>query len=477
MATPLEIRLIANKAAVIVGEQPLLSLSIRILADLDMESVALNRSRTTILIESFDGAPAVHLTGQDHIRFHGIHPLTEIGSRFHAEGGSEWTEPLNLLLYGSGLAAGRYRICLSYRFGQEDSDTANAGPVAVEVVPANHLSNAYRWYGGADAYTELANLWRAEADGKIRWIYQFASRKNPAAVLSAVDVSIPPTVAPFTPVLAHLNEIADFQFERAALWVESSDLGLVFLHKEGRNREPVSYPHGLIGARVVEPPLQVGAGDVFVVLSGVNTKGAACAVLIHVTPEGARERIEIALPEIPDFAVVAWSLSTPATESLLYWGRRDESKMQVTPLRLPPRAAAVTVSGELRSVAIEQWLGAGGVTALLADAAKFQSARFPILAAPSVSAVPLLDSGTDGPVELLGFLPIPKAEASAVLLRDSNGWLAAGKEVYRAAPDEEEGTHPHLLATPNGGLWLCGFHRSLGFRIVRFTPPEPPPSI
>ena len=48
MATPIEIRLLATKPTVMAGEEPVLTLGLRVTAELDMETVELNRNRTAI---------------------------------------------------------------------------------------------------------------------------------------------------------------------------------------------------------------------------------------------------------------------------------------------------------------------------------------------------------------------------------------------------------------------------------------------
>lgn len=453
MAVPLEIQLMAVKPTVIVGEEPVLAIQHRVFADLDMETVALNRSRTTILVERI-GASTVRLTGQDHIQYQKIHPLTEIGSSFQAKAGSEWTDALHLFLYRPPLEAGRYRIGLEYQYADGASVAANS--VELNVLPAVHLSNAYRWLGGSDAFDTLSNLWRAESDGSIRWVYQTAGKKDPAAVRTAVDLTMPAEVNQFEPVLTHINGIASFQYERYAVWAEPGHAGWVAISQEGRIREPRRCPHGLRGARVAEPPLQHPDGAVSVVLFGEGR-----AVLIQVPANGEPSRIEIPLEgRAPDFGVTAWHENGT---SILYWGRRGETRVFATPLRVPTRLAAITLPGRLEGLAIAEWLGKGQVTAVIAGSEDRKLARIPILATPEVSVSHV------GSIE--GSLS--DIAGDAVLVRLPEGWRV-GETLVEVPPDLE---HPHLVSTPKGGPWLVGFHRQRGFEAIRLAEPEPQPLI
>lgn len=467
MAAPIEIRLLAPKPAVIVGEEPVLQIAHRVFAELDMETVALNRARTVIHIQTADGGASWALTGQDHIAFHSVHPLTEVGSRFRAPAGAEWSEPLHLLNYGAALGAGRYLVSLSYRYGETEAESVTAAPVAVEVLPARHLSNGYRWLGGKNAHGELANLWRAESDGAARWIYQIAGRKNPGAVYSAVDVRIPADAAPFAPVLAHINDIAQFHFERYAVWAEPEALGCVPVNQEGRNREPRRYRHELSAARVVEPPLQFGNGALAVVLVGANRSGAACLTMAQVDETGQCVQTEIPLAGgVPDFVMAAWPDGKPPESGVVYWGRRGESALYATPLRLPARSAPIALPGGLAGLAIEQWLGVGNITALIQDATELRTVSVPILSSPAVTV-----GATLGAAEFVDFAVAPGGANAYLLVRRPESW-----QVGEASVSVDNSVdHPHLVTTPTGGPWLVGFDSKRGFVVERLAPPEPPP--
>ncbi len=469
MATPLAIQLLAPKPAVLVGQEPVLQIVHRVFADLDMETVALNRARTAIRIVAVDDGATLELTGQEHIRFHGIHPLTEIGARFRAPAGAEWTDSLHLLQYGAALGAGRYQVSLSYRYGETELETATAESVAFEVRPAEHLTNSYRWLGGATAYGELANLWRAEADGAIHWIYQIARRKNPGAIRSAVELAIPGDAAPFLPVVAHINGISEFYFERYVVWAEAESMGVVAVNPEGRNEEPRRYPHGLVDVHVAEPPLQQTARSITAVVYGRNGAGVACLAVMHLDESNTLTRTEIPLAgELPDFLVVAWPENKPSEAAVAYWGRRGEPSLHATPLRLPARSAPIALEGRLAGLAIEQWLGEGRVCALLAEEGGLRVASVPILAPPVVTI-----GGVDGPPEFVDFALPPGQGAPVYLRRGDTGWRIGEATVSR----DDRLIHPHLLTTPGGGPWLVGFDAQRGFVVERLAPPEPPPLV
>src|SRR5579871_4947744 len=107
MAAPIELRLSSRKPRTIAGEGITLDIAHQVLADLDMETVELNRNRTSIRIVSLSGdSPVLTLTGANHIALHRVHPFSQIGRAFHAPAGSAWISELALLNYTQPLPAG-----------------------------------------------------------------------------------------------------------------------------------------------------------------------------------------------------------------------------------------------------------------------------------------------------------------------------------------------------------------------------------
>jgi hypothetical protein len=280
---------LATKPTVMAGEEPVLTLGVRVTAALDVETVELNRMRTSIRIEPLTGGwEVLVLTGLDHIRAHNHSPTAKVGVHFHAPAGSAWTAPLHLLDYGTALAAGRYRVSLTYKYGESAEEATASNAVEIAVVAAGHLSNSYRWLAGATPQEALANLWRAEARGEVGWVYQVADRENPGAVRRAVAVAVPEGASAYRPVLAHIDDMAAKHYERFAVWAEAEHLGCVRVQQEGATRELRRFLHGLAGARIVEPPLQGVDGSLEVGLAGT-----ASSVLLRIGVDGALTRTEI----------------------------------------------------------------------------------------------------------------------------------------------------------------------------------------
>src|SRR4051794_32069897 len=129
MMAPLTLSITARKPAYLAGEGILLDIEHAVAVALDMETVELNRNRTSVVITKVDSPDRVEiLTGVDHAALHRIPMLQAIGSSFHAPAGSAFSSYLELAAYGRALPAGRYRIALHYRYGETAEETVETNP-------------------------------------------------------------------------------------------------------------------------------------------------------------------------------------------------------------------------------------------------------------------------------------------------------------------------------------------------------------
>ena len=316
---PLSLKLVARKGRVAVGEGIVIDIHQRVAADLDLESVELNRDRTRVTIRRLDvGARDPHaqplsLTGADAIKLHRRSPLQGVGSKGRARAGSAWTSALELLQYTRPLAAGRYRIGLSYRLGDGPAAAViDAGTVDVEVVPAALASAAFHWFGGATPRDQLGALWTADVDGRRRWYYEVASAHDPTVVDTSVDLEIAGTHPLGAPLLAHLGGIAATHYERRVAWVDAAGLGWLRVHAGGRAGGPMFLSHGL-GARpaprLVDPPLQTEDDALRAVVVGAGPGGRPTASVAWAPPNGT--------PAAPKL----WPLgATWPTALAVWWG-------------------------------------------------------------------------------------------------------------------------------------------------------------
>jgi len=478
MPPPLQLRLTARKPRILAGEGIVLGIVHRVFSDLEMETVELNRSRTSLRITPVgERGQILTLCGADHAALHGIHPLTEIGRRFRAPAGSAWTSDLQLLNYACPLAAGRYRIELSYRYGDSAQDTCASNPVDVEVVPAMLLTSDFRWFGGSAARDQLATLWTARDGSRVHWIFQTARGMDPGAILSAVDLEVPDPLGA-TPELAHLNDIASFHYERYVVWVDGSRVGWLKASDEQRLSESASTSHGLDGQPVcADPPLQRRGGGFFAVLVG-RAKGAPSFSVVEADQDGNVQTRLVSVGDSPQgSAVVAWSeQEETATGSVFFIGSEPRSIVQVDLSGGPPRSMAAR--GEVLRLALDQWLGRANILALIRREGRMEVLRWN-LARPRedgqvVSRYDLEGLGPDVPGgDPSDATPLCDSLDLALLFPGRNIWavLSRGEKYLVAAT---EGSNVARLVASPGGLFLVEFVPDSGFLATRIGEPRPP---
>lgn len=449
MNAPLEIRIAAKKNRTLVGEGITLTISQRVTAALKMETVELNRSRTTIRIQPLQGdLGTVTLSGADHLTLHRIHPLTQVGIAFDAPAGSAWNSDLNLLEYCRPLPVGRYKIAVSYRYGDSYAESIACNPVEVEVAPATLLSNELRWFGESSARDVLGSLWTALEGDRPVWFFQTCNKKDPSAVLTSVDLTIDSPPRDAKPCLAHLNDIASMHFERYAVWIDGERLCWAAVADTGRIAPQASAVHGLgSGAELADPPLQRRSGGFSAVVQSVQSG----AVLIRVSADGSTEI----------------QACQPAAGRLVAWSEADE------PIALGPIEFD---GGRVVATVLDQWLGAGHLLVAMEAEHGIEIARRGFDAATSQleNDVVNLDRLPVGFLrgEPLDASSLANSGGLALLFASDSGWSVLTKDRnFRAAA--RGGSIPKLIGAPSG-LFLMEHSTERGFLMTRLGEAPPP---
>lgn len=436
----LQLSLAPKKPRFLVGEGIVLQIGHQVQADLDMETVELNRSRTVITVAG--DSTTLRLTGADHAALHRIHPLTEIGRRFHAPAGSAWTSELDLFQYTRPLPVGHYRISLSY-------DSVPTNEVEFEVAAAELLSNSYRWFGESSARDNLASLWTA-LDGKTpRSFFQTASAKDPGAVLTATDLglALPPNAA-----IAQLNDIASFHFERYLVWLDGARLGWMKASDTGRLSEPAWIEHGLGDeAALAAPPLQTRTGEFLAVVANRDT-----AVLCGMSSRSLACRAGLSSP------AVAWHESGDPAASELFFLTPDRRNLCRMPLMGSADPSTVELPGEALTLALDQWQGRGKAFAAIRDESTLEVIAWDL--ADRAAAPRRLSTYDVIPGDLLDTAALPDAQDLAMLFSVSDAWSILSQRKQYRAPRRQQRAN---LVAARAGLFVIEHSPTLGFSAIR----------
>ena len=482
MTAPLEIALAAPAPRALVGASVALELSIRVNADLAMETVELNRSRTRLLLETENSESRIEWSGQNYIGLHQVHPLRNVGSRFHAAAGREWKVALNLFDYTRPLPVGRYRLTLSYRYGETDSETVRTNTVAFEIVPAELLSSTYRWFGGSDAYQTIGSLWTArDENGAAHWFYQTASKDDPGVVDSAADLNEATENWETAPRLAHLNGIADFHFDRYVVWTEAENLCWFRAHSGGRLSETKRIRHGLAAnsAILAESPLHCEAGGCRALLTGQNASGQASAALVAIDADDAARVDALTLDgAVPSFAVVLWKEAQGNIGGILHYAAEGERQIRRLDLSGASALPAIALPAGARAIAIAQW-SAQEILATLVQAGRemgvLVQGRDAPASAPVMESSYDLDAITPPLAQALPVISLLAGPQTGLILRSGDeGVVLVQGEMLRLALGEERPAAPRLFSTKDG-YFLIEHDSQRGFVATRLSElPEAP---
>jgi hypothetical protein len=461
---PISLQASARKARTLVGESILIELRQTLRADLDLESVELNRDRTSIAVTPLGGPGGGRiLSGKDYIALHHAPPLSGIGRAFRGKAGAAWTSQLNLFDYTRPPPSGRYRIAVSYRYGDSPSSVARANEIEIEVIPAKLLTAHFRWFGGSDARGELAALWAAEDLGKPHWFYQVSHKLDPSAVVSAADVGSAVIPAQAAPTLAHLNDIAGNQYERVAVWTDGARLCWLKIADSGSLGSSSCTDAGLNPRREVrlaDPPLQLRGGGLAAVLTGEDPSGHPAASFLRVSPEGKTGNRLIPIgAAAAEGASVVWAESEDPVQAALYQFVHVAagSKVLRTDLASGRQEVLFETPNQVVLVVADQWLGRATVYVLVrrGDAAEIHSWN-----PASQNSVEFPFPTAWKPVEAV---PLANGRGLALLGRTPEGWAVVTR---RERWTGTSSSPLHLIASP-GGLFLIQHDTDRGFRILR----------
>lgn len=463
---PISLQASARKARTIVGESITIELRQSLSSDLDMESVELNRDRTSIEITR-QGAPGKVrvLSGKDYVALHHPEPLTQIGTSFHGKAGTTWTSELNVFEYTYPLAAGRYGITVSYRFGNDPSSVVRANQVAIEVAPAELVTARFRWFGGAAARQELDGLWAAKDAGRTRWFYQVSEAADPAAVVSAIELgwSIPSGIVPR---LALLNDIAQSHFTRIAVWTKDGQLCRQKVSDSGALGSASCADTGLKPGptlRLADPPLQLRDDGLAAVVTGDGGADHQAASLVRVSAEGKAEHrlVPIGLAFASEGTVV-WSESEEAVQGTVYGLARQGSGQAAVANQLwrvdlgsGKRETILQTANEIAWVGADQWLRTARVYAVvrLGEGAEVRCWS-PTPAAPFAISFPIT-------WKLNSAMPLVDGEGLALVAATPNGWAVVTRRERWSGVQAS----PQVIAAA-GGLFILQHAPNRGFYVL-----------
>jgi len=489
-AAPIEVVLRARKPRFAAGESVLLDLAQVVHADAVLETVELNRDRTTVRVVRLDGPGGEEtLTGVDHAKLHRVELHTRIGRTMHLPAGTAFDTFVDLPRYRLPLAAGRYRIDVAYRWGGTQGEVLRTNAADVEIVPAKPASARDRWLAAADPRNELATVYTATVDGSARWMYRAAAGFDPAVVRMSCDLGDARPAAS-DPCVAHLNDIAAMHFERWIVWIEGESIGFRQVSARGTLADPVLVPHGLgNGALLADPPLHRRDGGLVAVAVGADASGGAAAFVVDVPAEGPPSSRCVNLAGAPpSHAIVVWDDESEDRPlgGLLHLAQPADaagfSRVVRTDLAGSAAVAFAEAAGAVLALVADQWLGDGSVFVLVREQDRFVTLRRNLGDALE-TAVP--DDET--PFSLVaedGAAPDPidiaclgDGTGLATLFRGVSGWVVVTPTArfdlaFAAAP---AATTPRLVATRRDGVFLVFADPAHGFVRTCVVPGAKPP--
>ncbi len=119
------------------NQKIVIAIEVTIVRRFTMESIELNRDRTQIQLTDLTTGVKANLSGIDYIRLHpgalGAGPMA-IGREVTVEAGEHWISELKLSDYSPPLKPGRYRIQISYRYGETEAQKVVSNPVELSIV-------------------------------------------------------------------------------------------------------------------------------------------------------------------------------------------------------------------------------------------------------------------------------------------------------------------------------------------------------
>ncbi len=466
---PLELTLRAPKPQFIAGEGVTLSLEQRAHADLELESVDLNQSRTTI--ELTMTGPDGHstrrsLSGADHCALHHVSTFQGLGQRFSVSAGDRWESTLELLSFSRPLSVGHYRVELTYRYGDEPDQQVRSNAVSFEVVPSTVDAVGFRWFGTSDPRDEHVALWSTSTGQSPGWWLHRATGFDPGVLRTSAAMG-PEPARPEPPSIAHLNDITHMHFSRWLCWLDGSALAAQSVQPHGRIGTPQASPHGLSDAVLADPPLHRRDEGLTAVIVGRDAAGPQARV-VHAGPNAAPERAHPLPTPPPEHALVAWAASEDPPAGALCWIDQNASAWSVHALDIESGASQVLHRSDepIIELLVDQWLGTGRLLAIGRRGTRLELTTWTLeaLAAGPERSELLIepDPAWSGPHQIV---PTSAGTSVVMMFEEPQRWIVwSANEVGTIDKARLVGTAmPTLVVTRKGHAFLIEHDSSRGF--------------
>lgn len=455
-APPLEMKLHISKSRWLCGEGVIFEVWHRALAALEMEPVSLNDEATRIEILGPGAEDRQILTGQSHRDLHQPDPMEALAQPFRVAAGQSWISDVELLHYTRPLRPGHYRARLSYQCGGP-GETVDAGEVAFAVAPVTLEHWAPRLMNGAEPKSQLEVFWTAREGGRRHGFYQGSSEEPSAPLFSSLlDLELAWTTPP---VLAEIDDIAAFHFERWLLWIEGGQLHLQSIHKRGAIVPRISWLHGLDAEpppRIANPPRQMRDGRVAALLLGARDGSTVALRAVFSPAEAAIPAVEALHLGESDIhgGVVLWN-EAELEHSTLIW-QDGAQRLVWTPLTGEPASLLCAGLGDVVQLVQSQGQGRGQVMAVLRregfpnpGARGDQILSWSRPDATEIGAYHALEAQERGPMAAAA---APDGEDLFLLYRNGLAWCV--RDRHGATYASADGALPLMVATPEAGLEL-----------------------
>jgi len=467
---PLELTLHAPKAQFVVGEGVVLQIEQVAHAALELESIDLNRDRTTVHVWASRGGilSKASFRGEDHCALHRISTFQELGERFSVQPGQAWTSELELLRFDRPLVEGHYRVEIEYRYGTSAGDVVRSNAVEFDVIRGEVGRCAWRWYGADSPKDELAVFWKNDGAIGKGWHFHRSVAHDPTILRTSALIGAQPA-GDLRPTLAHLNDITHFHYTRWAIWIDGDSLVGMQFHPGGPMGAPVIAHHGLRDATIVDPPLHRRDDVVTSLILGIDANTGVVATLLNLGSPSANAVARWSFPasSIPAEAVILWANAEDPTQGTLVWV--DGDRLRKLDTGSGGEAVLLQCDVPLSLLRLDQWLGVTGQLIVVAD--RGDALEVYLWAVGSLEAPPTRWSvartrSSEQPAWRGPYDVVPAGERGFMMLFDDDtDWIVVGpSSVARLAKTQvEQSGVPKLVVSRRGEAFLVEFRPTAGF--------------
>lgn len=482
---PLTLTLQSTKPSLLAGEALILDVEYRVHQGLRMAYVPLNEGRTRVWVAPLIGPP-VALSARHHRALHAIHPFAPLDRWLDVAAGRIWTNFLDLSQYARAFPVGRHRVSISYRYGDSVEHTVESNEVVVEVVPAVAVGLARRWVPRTNPRALLGSvvvLRHGDAAQETSWMYRVARAHDPTALTVATRFEGGGPTAD-RPALAQPDRHAHVDYPHIAVWTELGELRWALVRRTGRYRDIGSLPHGLVSARLVEPPLHLAGLCLRALVAGVDPSGATGVFVAEVKTQDERDdlplftssgRFEPLGAFDPTKAVVVWTLDR---EPILFVVAIERSSGASRIIRhdVTSRQHQTIWTGQDEVVALYEDAGSASVVALVrgrqaADQVTVWRGEAGNDALVQQEAHDLSDVGVRQIVDAAPQQSIERGGSLVLLLRTPGGWRALhGTARWEIPFDAAPLDRPPILVASGRGISLLVPHPDRAFERIILVP-------